>query len=646
MNISMKYHKLVIISLIVAGIFATGTAYASLSPLDSSPLLPSLCKITNGTISIKCSGLEDTFTFSHGKNFIINTIPSNKTVWMDANMSASGVNLGSHGTGIYSTNLNAQTLQFLKLISANTNCSISSNSTNVILSCSGSGGGGGETLDTMQNLGGGTDIYFGNNTNTNFQFNTITATGASSISTNSNLVTIYTHTYQNNTGSNLGTHGIGPYSSMSGSVLQFLSLASANSNCVITSNSTNQILTCSSSGSGISINGLNRTSFTGIITNQTFPAPKVSINGINASKFTINNFTLNNEYGPHVSLANATSYVTFNHNGLGTITPSFGFKVNSITCSNQFISAFSNSTGLFTCTSGNAGTVLTSQNVGKATGSVGVLATPTSTTIKGRNFTGTSPITITKTNDTDVAIGCSTCLTSAVTSITGTAGNVTASSSTGAVTLNTGNNLAYLAKSQTWKGTNTFNGAVDHLTNTDKFGSSSIIVRNPATTFATTITNAAITANRTLNLPLTTQTETASVVSQVNFTSPTNPATTTSTTGVMSNLFATFTPHLTGNIIINICGNMQSGTAGDGAGFDIRIGTSQIAEGTAIGNTVIGTEKIITASTASKFQTSCDQVYKTGLGIGTKEFIQIGKYAVTGGTATFSNFDVLITEVE
>src|SRR6185312_870155 len=74
-----------------------------------------------------------------------------------------------------------------------------------------------------------------------------------------------------------------------------------------------------------------------------------------------------------------------------------------------------------TCGTGS-GTVTGSQNVGHAANSVGVLATASSTTIKGRIFTGTSPITITKTNDTDVAVGCSTCLTSAITSLNGQSG--------------------------------------------------------------------------------------------------------------------------------------------------------------------------------------------------------------------------------
>lgn len=117
-----------------------------------------------------------------------------------------------------------------------------------------------------------------------------------------------------------------------------------------------------------------------------------------------------------------------------------------------------------TCGTGS-GTVLTSQNVGKATGSIGVLAQPTSTTIKGRNFTGTSPIIISKTNDTDVSVSCPSCITSSgVTqlnsftgkvNLTGSTGNVTVTNSSGTINFNTGNDIPHLTK---------FNNFTDSMT--------------------------------------------------------------------------------------------------------------------------------------------------------------------------------------
>src|SRR4029077_17601940 len=57
--------------------------------------------------------------------------------------------------------------------------------------------------------------------------------------------------------------------------------------------------------------------------------------------------------------------------------------------------------------------------------------------------------------------------------------------------------------------------ANDFGTATQKFGSSAIVIRNPASTFATTISNPAITANRTLNLPLINGTDTLASLGKV-----------------------------------------------------------------------------------------------------------------------------------
>jgi hypothetical protein len=212
-------------------------------------------------------------------------------------------------------------------------------------------------------------------------------------------------------------------------------------------------------------------------------------------------------------------------------------------------------------------------------------------------------------------------------------------------TLNTANTLS---------GAKTFTGA--NLVTTGSFSytvtanslklcSGCTTFRNPAGTFGYSITGSAITANRTLTLPLTTQTETIAVQPTINFTSPTAPTTTTSTTGVMSNLLATITPAVTGRVEITVCLNAASGTGGDGAKFDIRIGTTLLAQDAAIGNTLIGTAKNMISATAGHTYGICNTVQKTGLAIGTKEFIQIGKYAVTGGTVTWSNFDVSVREL-
>ncbi|SHO43311.1 exported hypothetical protein [Nitrosotalea sinensis] len=63
--------------------------------------------------------------------------------------------------------------------------------------------------------------------------------------------------------------------------------------------------------------------------------------------------------------------------------------------------------------------------------------------------------------------------------------------------------LATLGLAQIWTSNQDFGSST-----TDKFGNTGIIVRNPANTFATTLAGGAVTANRTLNLPVTTGTDT------------------------------------------------------------------------------------------------------------------------------------------
>ena len=106
--------------------------------------------------------------------------------------------------------------------------------------------GSGITLDTIQNIGSGqASVYAGNNTKTNFQFKTLKQGSNITLKNNTQDVTINSSTWQNNTGTNLGTSGTGVYTSTTSvGVLQFLKLISANTQCAFSGNSTNAILTC------------------------------------------------------------------------------------------------------------------------------------------------------------------------------------------------------------------------------------------------------------------------------------------------------------------------------------------------------------------------------------------------------------------
>lgn len=78
------------------------------------------------------------------------------------------------------------------------------------------------------------------------------------------------------------------------------------------------------------------------------------------------------------------------------------FKSNSITCTNQFISAFNNVTGLYSCASVPS-SLSSSQNIGKGTGSFGVLAAPTSSLVRGKNITCSTGMSCSG-NTTDITL--------------------------------------------------------------------------------------------------------------------------------------------------------------------------------------------------------------------------------------------------
>jgi len=377
------------------------------------------------------------------------------------------------------------------------------------------------------------------------------------------------------------------------------------------------------------------------------------------------------------------SYVLFQTTPKNTLTPTNAFRINSdqnigitpntkicfdaLDCSgNDYIISpsngnvtlfsaghqeqFQNKTGTIALLSDvTGGTISGSINAGHSTGSVGVLAAPTSSLIKGRNFTGTTPISVTKTNDTDASISCSTCMTldtlqtaSGSKIFTGTINfqgstnqfkNSTLLVENNAQTFATaiGNSAQYknntaqiplilgtkdtfglLNTTQTWLQKNTYtttttNAAINLgnpsqstpsspvagdlymrnsilafytsaervvltdsqvqtisaaktwqganlYTGTNNFVSGKLLVENPAKTFDYNFAGSAIIANRTLTLPLTTQSETVAVQPTLNFTSPANQTGTTSTSFVMYGGYATFTPKVTGRLDVTVSG--------------------------------------------------------------------------------------------
>ena len=130
-----------------------------------------------------------------------------------------------------------------------------------------------------------------------------------------------------------------------------------------------------------------------------------------------------------------------------------------------------------------------------------------------------------------------------------------------------------------------------------------------------------------------------------------NPSGTTSTAGVMAGLAKSITPTSTGRILIFISGQATNGTGDSGFKFDIRYGSGAAPSngnaltGTQVGGTVTGSGVVSGSTTGVPIASFSHQGIVSGLTLSTAYWIDIGEYAVTAGTATFSNINVTIIEL-
>lgn len=289
----------------------------------------------------------------------------------------------------------------------------------------------------------------------------------------------------------------------------------------------NQTSSCGTSSSSVTINGHTGSTFTGIIANMTFPAPKITINGNNRSSF--------------ISVANTTSANSIN-----------GHSVSF--------------------PSSNSGTLLLGNGtLSSLTGTLQALLGVT--TLSNAGHVSTFPST------------------------TGTLlqANSSGASLTGIV--------------------------LSSLTNT---GHVSTAPLNTGTIRDTNFTVANIS------------------------TAPSNPTGTTSTTGVMAGVGGTckITPATTGTVFVIISMQGQSNTGDDGFKADLRI--SSVAGQTAPSNAAALTGTVLQAGITGQWiasSTTTDTpispitlaAIASGLTVGSSYWIDIGEYAVTGGTASFTN---------
>lgn len=441
-------------------------------------------------------------------------------------------------------------------------------------------------------------------------------------------------------GSNLGTSGQGLFASnFNASMLQFYKLVSLNSNCVISSNSTNVILNCTASPSG--------------------PAPKVSINGLNASAFTIQNVTINGHVGQVFTITNFTDAdpapkVVINGNNRSSFI-SVANTTSANTINGHSVSFPSSNSGTLLLGNGSGASltgivvssVQTGGHVSSAPSNSGTILDTNGTgaylTNNVHTITANSPVVVNGSTNT-VSISCSTCITSAVTSATGTARNVTVSASSGAVTWNLGDAVVMISGSaQTITKLITENllsassFIVDATDNTKKLG----FLLSGATTGTSVQIRTNQTANQFVNIPYATGTQTFSFKPVINFTVSSNK---TGTTGyTMLGDGVTLTPTVTGRIEVTVSGYGSDSLVSDGGAVQIRQVTGGCPSngvavtGTALGSNVKMMNPTSTASSvATRFPFSMT-VQTTGLSISQKYCFELTQQAITGGTFTVFN---------
>jgi hypothetical protein len=185
----------------------------------------------------------------------------------------------------------------------------------------------------------------------------------------------------------------------------------------------------------------------------------------------------------------------------------------------------------------------------------------------------------------------------------------------------------------------TFSGNIDlKNTGTAKIGSGNLFIRNPASSFTYALTGTAIAANRTLNLPLQTQTETIAVQPQINFTAAANQ---TGTTGyTMLGPGVTLTPTVTARVEVSVSGYAATSVSGDGGAVQIsRVTGSCPANAAVVTGTLLGSNIKMTGAATTSRTPFVITIQTTGLSTGQKYCFELTQQAITGGT--FSIFNVM-----
>src|SRR6185437_5420859 len=387
----MKY---LILTIFTLSVLSGSLAYASLSPLDASPNIPSLCKISNTTPVLSCTGIEDTFNMTGSNGIKIKLDNTTHTITV-----VGATQNTNHGTynQTYANNVlvnsGGNRYNFLNGTNSTVNVVDDPTRNQVNVTISSTGGSGSSGVSSLNALTGALTIscVAGNTTCTTSGGNTITINTAYNIATlnlneifsgittfnsaklggqfnlnNQNFQSLgHVYTWPNNTGTVCLTNQTGSCGPVSSATYDTIQNVGTGEGSVYKGNSTNTNFQFKTLKQGSHITLTNNTNDVTIATTGLLSSALLSLNGDTTAAQVVASGNTN-----HITVTNAGA----NHN-IDT-----AFKINNSTCAGgKAATSFDNVTGNTNCST-FVTSAITSLN-GQSGPSVNILRQPGYTVI-------------------------------------------------------------------------------------------------------------------------------------------------------------------------------------------------------------------------------------------------------------------------
>jgi len=302
--------------------------------------------------NVLVNSLGNRINFLNGTNSTVNVVDDPTRNQVNVTISSTG---GSGSSGVSSLNALTGALT-IACVAGNTTCTTS--------------GGNTITINTAYNIAtlNLNEIFSGITTMNNLKLG-----GQMNINNNSFQSLGHVYTWPNNTGTICLTNQTGPCGPGSSATYDTLVNIGTGEASVYAGNTTKTNFTFKTLKQGSHITLTNNTNDVTIATTGLLSSALLSLNGDTTAAQVVASGNTN-----HITVTNAGA----NHS------IDIAFKVNNATCSSgYFVSAYSNVTGIYTCSLGNSGTITGGSNIG--TSGVGFFKNSTGNTINLRNLTTT-----------------------------------------------------------------------------------------------------------------------------------------------------------------------------------------------------------------------------------------------------------------